>query len=137
MVHSFPLRVVHFFPLRVVHLNRYNQDHKSLHPRGDLEPVILAGDQAEEESVEIVDECGENHEDSVGLHLGTRQVAPAEVVIHTIEAAFGGRPLVVEHNDFLLAHVVVVGEDAAVDVPAVNDVGLAVLAKCPLHHEPV
>ena len=67
-----------------------------------------------------MDECGENHEDSVGLHLGARQVAPAEVVIHTIEAAFGGRPLVVEHNDFLLAHVVVVGEDAVVDVPAVN-----------------
>ena len=40
--------------------------------------------QAEEAAVEVVDEGGENHEGGVGLHFGTGQSAPVEVVVHAV-----------------------------------------------------
>jgi len=41
--------------------------------------------QAEDVTVEVVDEGGENHEDGVGLHLGAGQAAPKSLIMHSMQ----------------------------------------------------
>jgi len=110
---------------------------KALDPGCRFKAEGSACHQAEEVAVEVVDEGGENHEDGVGLQLGAGQASPAEIIVHTVEAAFSGGPLVVEFHYLPFAGERVVGQYAAVDVSAVEKVGLPVFADCALHDEAV
>ena len=112
------------------------REDKTFHPGSGPQSESRTGDKAEKIAVEVVYERSEYHENGVCLHLRTRQAGPAEVVVHAVEAALGGRPLVVELHNLFQICAVVVCQDAAVDVLAVKDVRLPV-AECALHDEAV
>ena len=102
--------------------DRDETEYKGLDAAGGLQPESLQVMSADEQLIEIPDECREDEEDGILGHERPRQPLPSETVVEVIEDALPGSALVVELHHFPVRGLVVVRDDATVGVLALPDV---------------
>ena len=107
-------------------------ENECLDPAALLQSEGFRVNPPHEELIEVAYHSRQQQEHGVLCYEGLWQPCPSEIVVLAVKDLFCRAPLVVVQYDFLVGHVPVVGQYAAVCILAVEEVKLLALLLTPL-----